>query len=273
MRTHDPIVLRRRLRQRAARLFTFSNANLLRELALANLQLSDHNSILGAFWDLLAPSVMLGVMWIVFGAHFGRGVAAYPLYLLVGIVTVGFFLTATRYLMTLFHTNRSVLLDSTVPRETLIASNLLPHVYKFGIELLLCIALTTIYGLLSWRVGLLLVPLVAVYVAFVLGVGFLLAIAHCFTSDVEHLWMIASRLLFFATPVFYTLDSLGPVAQRAVYWLNPVTPFVLAFRNVLLSGEALDPVVHAHALALGVAFLLGGYGVFLRWESLAVERA
>jgi len=66
------------------------------------------------------PSVMLGVMWIVFGAHFGRGVAAYPLYLLVGIVTVGFFLTATRYLMTLFQTNRSVLLDSTVPRETLI---------------------------------------------------------------------------------------------------------------------------------------------------------
>jgi ABC-type polysaccharide/polyol phosphate export permease len=261
MRTHDPIVLRRRLRQRAARLFTFSNANLLRELALANLQLSDHNSILGAFWDLLAPSVMLGVMWIVFGAHFGRGVAAYPLYLLVGIVTVGFFLTATRYLMTLFHTNRSVLLDSTVPRETLIASNLL------------CIALTTIYGLLSWRVGLLLVPLVAVYVAFVLGVGFLLAIAHCFTSDVEHVWMITSRLLFFATPVFYTLDSLGPVAQRAVYWLNPVTPFVLAFRNVLLADEALDPVVHAHALAVGVASFLVGYGVFLRWESLAVERA
>jgi len=85
--------------------------------------------------------------------------------------------------------------------------------------------------------------------------------------------MIASRLLFFATPVFYTLDSLGPVARRAVYWLNPVTPFVLAFRNVFLAGEALDLVVHAHALALGVAYFVVGYGVFLRWESLAVERA
>ena len=273
MRTHDPIVLRRRLRQRAARLFTSSNANLLRELASANLQLSDHNSILGAAWGLLAPGLMLGVLWIVFGSHFGRGVAAYPLYLLVGIVTVGFFLTATRYLMTLFQTNRSVLLDSTVPRETLIVSNLIPHVYKFGIELLLCIACATTYGLLSWRIGLLLVPLVIAYVAFVLGIGFLLAIAHCFTSDVEHVWMITSRLLFFATPVFYTLDSLGPVAQRAVYWLNPVTPFVLAFRNVLLADEALDPVVHAHALAVGVASFLVGYGVFLRWESLAVERA
>jgi ABC-type polysaccharide/polyol phosphate export permease len=266
-------VLRRRLRQRAARLFTSSNANLLRELAWANFQLSDHNSTLGALWGLLAPTVTLGVLWIVFGSHFGRGVAAYPLYLLVGIVTVGFFLTATRYLMTLFQTNRSVLLDSTVPRETLIASNLLPHIYKFGIELLLCIALSTSYGLLSWRIGLLLAPLVVAYVAFVLGVGFVLAIAHCFTSDVEHLWMIASRLLFFATPVFYTLDSLGPVAQRAVYWLNPVTPFVLAFRNMLLAGEPLDPVVHAHAFALGAASLLVGYGVLLRWEGLAVERA
>jgi ABC-type polysaccharide/polyol phosphate export permease len=102
---------------------------------------------------------------------------------------------------------------------------------------------------------------VVAYVAFVLGVGFVLAIAHCFTSDVEHVWMIASRLLFFATPVFYTLDSLGPLAQRAVYWLNPVTPFVLAFRNVLLSGEALDPVVHVHALAVGVASSCGLRGV------------
>ena len=266
-------MLRRRLRQRAARLFTPSNANLLRELAAANLRLSDHNSILGALWGLLAPSLMLGVLWIVFGSRFGRGVAAYPLYLLVGIVTVGFFLTATRYLMTLFNTHRSLLLDSTVPRETLVASSLFPHVYKFGIELLLCIALAASYGFLSWRVGLLLGPLVIAYVGFVLGVGFLLAIAHCFTGDVEHVWMLLSRLLFFATPVFYTLDSLSPVAQRAVYLLNPVTPFVLAFRNVLFAGEPLDPLVHAHALALGVAAFLVGYGVFLRWESLAVERA
>src|SRR5262245_3260411 len=99
----DPIVLRRRLRQRAARLFTASNANVLRELASANLELSDHNSILGALWGLLGPILMLGVLWIVFGSLFGRGIAAYPLYLLIGIVTVGFFLTATRYLMTLFH--------------------------------------------------------------------------------------------------------------------------------------------------------------------------
>jgi ABC-type polysaccharide/polyol phosphate export permease len=161
---------------------------------------------------------MLGVMWIVF-SHTSGGVAA-PLYLLVGIVTVGFFLTATRYLMTLFHTNRSVLLDSTVPRETR-SRRTWSHVYKFGTS---CSASRSRRTTSSSRGGSgLLAPLVVAYVAFVLGVGFLLAIAHCFTSDVEHVWMI-SRLLFFATPVFYTLDSLGPVAQLAVYQLGP--PFV-----------------------------------------------
>lgn len=266
-------MLRRRLRERAARLFTPSNANLFRELAWANLQLSDHNSVLGALWGLLAPSLMLAVMWLVFRSRFGHEVAAYPLYLLVGIVTVGFFLTATRYLMNLFNTNRSLLLDSTVPRETLVVSNLIPHVYKFGIELALCVALAASYGFLSWRAGLLLGPLVVAYLGFVLGVGFLLAIVHCFTSDVEHVWMLASRLLFFGTPVFYTLDSLGGAAARAVYLLNPLTPFVLAFRNALVAGEPLEPLVHAHALALGAGAFVLGYAVFLRWESLAVERA
>jgi lipopolysaccharide transport system permease protein len=116
-------------------------------------------------------------------------------------------------------------------------------------------------------------PLVLAYVAFVLGVGLALAIAHCFTSDVEHVWMLVARLLFFATPVFYTLDSLAAPARAAVYLLNPVTPFVLAFRSVFLANQALDPVVYGHAVLLGVATFAVGYAVFLRWESLAVERA
>lgn len=85
-----------RLRERVARLAAPANRNLLRELARANLRLSDHNSVLGALWGLLGPALMLVVLWAIFQAHFGRGVAAYPLYLLVGIVTVGFFLTVTR---------------------------------------------------------------------------------------------------------------------------------------------------------------------------------
>lgn len=263
----------RRLRERVARLAAPANRNLLRELALANLRLSDHNSVLGALWGLLGPALMLALLWAIFQAHFGRGVPAYPLYLLVGIVTVGFFLTVTRYLMSVFHANRSVLTDSTVPRETLVAANVLPHVYKFAIELLLCVALATGYGFLTWRVALLLGPLVVAYVGFVLGVGLVLAIVYCFTGDVEHLWMLGSRLLFFATPVFYTLDVLGPVARVAVYALNPVTPFVLAFRSVLIADQPLALAVYVHALLLGAAAFALGYAVFLRWEAVAVERA
>lgn len=262
-----------RLRERVARLAAPANRNLLRELARANLRLSDHNSVLGALWGLLGPALMLVVLWAIFQAHFGRGVAAYPLYLLVGIVTVGFFLTVTRYLMSVFHANRSVLTDSTVPRETLVVANVMPHVYKFGIELLLCVGLATACGFLTWRVPLLLGPLVVAYVAFVLGTGLVLAIVYCFTGDVEHLWMLGSRLLFFATPVFYTLDALGPIARAAVYVLNPLTPFVLAFRSVLIADQPLALGVYVHALLLGAGTFALGYAVFLRWEALAVERA
>lgn len=261
------------LARRLRRLRTRANWNLLRELASANFRLADHNSWLGALWGLVNPIAMLGVLYFVFRSHFGRDVPAYPLYLLVGVVVVGFFLSVTRYLTSIFHVQRGFLIDSTVPRETLIVANLFPQVYKFGVELVLCGAFAVAYGALSWREAFLLAPLALAYVAFVVGVGLVLALVHCFTPDVEHVWTMLSRLLFFVTPVFYTLESLTALPRAVVYWGNPLTPFVLAFRDVFLHAGPAATLVYLHSLVLGGLVFLIGYVAFLRFESAAIERA
>lgn len=263
----------RKLKARADRLFAKPNWNLLVELVRANFKVRDHNSILGVFWSLLGPAALLVIMYLVFRMRFGQGVKTYPLYLLIGIVFISFFITATTYIIKIFLTNRDVVLNSTVPREILIVSDLLIHAYKFIIELALCWVLSIFYGVFAWKSFLLLLPLLIAYIALVLGVSLIISLGYCFARDIEHIWTIVSRLLFFATPIFYPLDSVSPLVRKVIYWGNPLTPFLISFQEVFMGMGSVNLFVYLHSLLLGGVFFIFGYGAFIILENMAVERA
>jgi ABC-type polysaccharide/polyol phosphate export permease len=261
-----------RLQARKTRLFTRANFSLVGEMVRATIKASDHNTMLGILWSLVGPISMLIVLYLIFSSRFGAEVQAYPLYLLLGIVLVNFFVTASRFLITVLFTNRSLLLNSTVPRETVLVSNLALHLYKFLIELLLCMLLSAWYGLFTWKSIVLLLPLLCAYLGFVVGVGLLVSLVYSFARDIEHIWNIMSRALFFVTPVFYGLNGISDDARHLVYWLNPLTPFLMALRDALMNTDVGGPDVYAHAMFVGVVTLAIGYGAFLLLENSAVER-
>ncbi len=266
-------VLSERLGHRTSRLFTRPNFELLIELVRTEFKTSDQGTILGAMWSLLGPVAALAVMHLVFHRNFGSAIPAYPLYLLLGIVVVGFFRTMTSSMMVMFPGQRNLLINTTVPGLAVFTAQASTNVSRLIAELLLCAALSVHYGLFSLRTLALLIPLLIGFLALSIGVALILCTARVFFRDAEHLWRLASRLLFFGTPVFYALDGLSPWAQSVLYWANPLTPFLLAFRDALMGGgEAGWPVV-AHSLALGGVALVIGYVTFALLEHEAVEIA
>lgn len=255
------------------RLLTRENARLLAELTRAALKASDHNSLLGAAWSLLSPFVMLLTLYLIFRNRFGEEVRAYPLYLLIGVSLVSYFVTTTHYLISVLFMHRPLLLNTTVPREAVIASQLAVHSYKLLVEMVACALLSAWYGLFSPLGALAALPLLLAYVGLTAGVGMILALVHCFARDIEHIWSLVSRLFLFVTPVFYTLDSLSPVARFLVTWLNPLTPFLTTLRSLLMAGSEPQPLAYGFAVAVALLVLGGGYAAFLHLESTALERA
>ncbi|HEY8515913.1 MAG TPA: ABC transporter permease [Candidatus Binatia bacterium] len=248
-----------------------ANRSLFVELVRIGFKVADHNTIAGALWSLVAPFVMLVALYLVFRNRFGEELRAYPLYLLLGIAFVNYFVTATRYVIVVLHTNRALLLNTTVPRETVILAQVAFHGYKLLVELVLCTLLAAYYGTFTWTGLAGAIPLVLGFVALVTGVGMLGAVVHSFARDIDHIWTLVSRLLLFVTPVFYGLDSLSPLARFLVYWLNPLTPFLVALRGLLI-GPPAHPAVYAHAMGIGVGVLLLGYVAYLFVEGAALER-
>ena len=265
--------LSERLRRRSARLCSGESLNILRELIRTQIKFSEQDSVLGLLWGLFGPLATTAVMYAIFSTRYAAGVATYPLYLLLGIVLVNFFSGVTRELMTLFRSRQGLLLNTTVAPELLAISGVSMVVYKLLVELLLCLGLGVWYGQLSWPGLALLLPLLTAYLALASGVGLLLAIVLVFSRDAEQIWLMMTRVLFFATPVFYTLDSVSPVVRGLLYWLNPLTPFLISFRDLFMGGGALDWGVFGHAVALGLLVFAVGYTLFLIYERSAVERA
>lgn len=269
MKAHDLFAA---LGSRIRTLVRAPNRNLLIELVRADFTAYDHNSLLNISWSLVNPIITFLVMYLIFDVYFGKSVTAYPLYLLVGVIMINFFVTATTYMSKLFFFSRDIILNTTIPREYYILSNFSIHAYKLLIELAIAWAVSVLSGFFNWTAFLLFLPLLAAYLCAVVGVGFVLASLYCFARDVEHVWMLAARLLFFVTPVFYTLEGLRPPVAKAVYWLNPLTPFLVAGRQLIIPAGGFSRGAYLHGLIAGAAIFIGGYAVFLLLEKKAIEK-
>ena len=259
------------MNRKLKRLFKRSSWIQFVELTRAQFAVKDHNSMLGLFWSFLGPLSMLVVMYFIFSARFGRDVYAYPLYLLSGIVIVSFFITTTTIIMQSITLSIPLIINTTLPREVLLVSSLNILAYKFLIELAFCAVISLCYNIFPFETALLLPPLIIAFLGLVLGVGVTLSMLYCIARDIEHIWAMLSQLLFFVTPLFYQLNAISPVARKIIFFANPLTPFVISMRGLLMGG--LDYTVYAYSIFLGIAFFAFGCWAFYLLEEIAVERA
>lgn len=272
----DAVFLQRRtrgFRERLRNLASPLNGQLLRELVITGFRVNDHNALLGIVWSLLTPLIMLAIMYFLFRDRFGQNIAAYPAYLLLGLVTVNFFIALTQQIMPIFVTSKEMFVNTAVLRETVIASYTVLLLYKFGTELLFCLALTIYLGVFLGWIMLLSLPLLLAFTGFSLGVSFMLAILYVHVRDVQRGWALVTRLLWFVTPIFFGLDAFTGWSAHAIFWLNPLTPFVIALRGVIMGDPAFSAGVYLYAVVLGISIFFLGYAIFLKYQARTVERA
>ena len=75
--------------------------------------------------------------------------------------------------------------------------------------------------------------------------------------DVKQIWEVLTRALFFCSPIFYPITII-PAYLLPYYLLNPVTRFMLIYRDTMVAGNLPSPdgiaVVCGFA---GAAYLVG----------------
>ena len=91
---------------------------------------------------------------------------------------------------------------------------------------------------LHWTSLLAFIPL-ALLVAFSLGVGLILAAIVVKFRDIMHLYSVFITALMYMTPVIYPMSIL-PHWMKIVVYMNPITNYLVMFRNVMLNNRILS---------------------------------
>jgi ABC-type polysaccharide/polyol phosphate export permease len=91
----------------------------------------------------------------------------------------------------------------------------------------------------------------AVHVIFTTALALLVSMGNLFYRDVKYLFEIVITVWMFATSVLYPADSVGGSFGTAIR-LNPMTPIVEGYRDVLLLNQPPDAAFAITAVASAV---------------------
>lgn len=228
---------------------------LFEELVKRDFKKKYKRTVLGMFWSVLSPLLMLLVMSLIFTHFFGRNIEHYTTYLFCGNLIYSYFSESTSQGMMSLVGNASIFTKVNIPKYLFLLSKNVQTLINFGITLcvffVFCVADHITF---TWRLILLVYPVVLLLL-FNIGVGLILSALFVFFRDIQYLWTIFLQLLMYMSAIFYSIDTY-PVMIRNVFLLNPVYLFIRYFRKIVI--EAAVPSVWFHLLMLAdVAIVLG----------------
>jgi ABC-type polysaccharide/polyol phosphate export permease len=106
---------------------------------------------------------------------------------------------------------------------------------------------------------------------FVAGVAVTVASAAVLFRDLRDIITNLMQLGFFITPIIYSIENIGWRPIRALLRLNPMTPFVVAYQDIIFYGKL--PSFSDTFLIIAYAAVSAGFGftVFDRLRDTLAE--
>jgi lipopolysaccharide transport system permease protein len=252
---------------------------LIRVLVRRELSARYRASVLGYLWSLLNPLLLLLVYTVVFTTVFQPrfpGGQPYPLFLFAGLLPWLFFSGAVLDAAITLVDNGPLLARVMCPPEIFPAVTVLSHLVHHLLALpvlVVALAAAAVAGWHSFPWTIVLLPLAIVpWVLLAGGVTAAVAAGAVRLRDLRDLVGHALNLLFFASPIIYSLDGQDlPATVRTLLRMNPLASLVTVYRDLAFYGRLPDAATGALALAVGVGGWLLGAFVFARMRDTLVE--
>ena len=232
----------------------YAYREMLRSLVHRDLRGRYKGSVLGFLWTFLNPLLQLAVYTILFSHIIRMGIHDYYLFLFVALIPWMFFSSSIMSMVTKIYFPREVLPISVVTGAFV---NML---YCFIVVLAVVLVFSDHVNFVAW----LYLPVIAI-IEYILALGFALiaAAVTVYIRDLEHILGIVTMAWQFLTPVMYGIDMV-PDEYLFIFNLNPMSPIIVAYRDILYYGRIPHMETLISALVFGILFAILGFIVFGR---------
>jgi ABC-2 type transport system permease protein len=247
-------------------------------LATTEFRLRYLGSVLGYVWSLLRPLLFFGVIYVVYtkifkvssGLHYG-------VYLLSNIILWTFFLEATGASIQCLVAREGLLRKVRFPRLAIPLSVCLTSSFTLVMNLVVVVIFAFANGVDPRWTWLELPVIVALWGLLAFGVGMILSVMFVRMRDVQPIWDVFSQILFYGSPLIYTLSRYPQHVQKYVL-INPVAALAAQMAHAFVDprypsvGAAMGGEIRVLVPLAVIAVVVGfGLWLFIRRAPLIAE--
>jgi ABC-type polysaccharide/polyol phosphate export permease len=250
---------------------------LLWTLAWRDIRVRYKQSLLGIAWAMFIPVTMM----LLFSFVFTKVVKVetdvpYPIFAYCGLLPWQFFSSSTTSAANSLVANRSLVTKIYFPSEVFPLSSIIASFVDFMVGSIVLAGLMVYFSFngfsvtVSWTVPFVIV-VILVQILFMAGVSFFLSMGNLFFRDVRYIYGVVITLWMFASSVVYPMKVSDPGLQKILN-LNPMTPILDAYRDVLLRGRLPDMNTFGYAVSISIVIFLVGWIVFYKMQYKFAEK-
>ena len=198
-------------------------------------------SALGKLWIVLFPITFLTIYGTVFYVILGIRVPELGgeqslLLILCGIVPFFAFAESLNVGTLSLISNRETISSSIIPFELLVLRDVIVANVNLIVGMLIIVVSAAFVGNLTWAA--LWIPCLVVFqVLFTLGIVWILSVVVLFVRDLTQMMPMIIIVLMLVSPIAYT-EKMIPENLTIIITINPLAWFILAYRDLILVGEA-----------------------------------
>lgn len=228
------------------------------------------NTAFGIGWAVATPLAYLFTFYFVFKIVLSIGIERYGSFAFAGIIAWQFFQTSLLQSAASISGHANLIRQPGFPRASLPIVATLSAFVTLLTSVPIILLINIIEGDLP-GLELVFLPLVLLtQFILTLALGYFLSALNVALRDTQYILVIVLQLLFFLTPIFYTVDMI-PNHYVWLYSLNPMVHIVESFRSIFWRGEAPDARILLFIFAVSVGLLVGGLAYFLKSASAFLE--
>jgi len=221
-------------------------------------------SVLGFFWTFLNPLMQLGVYTLVFSVIMRNDIDDFYLYLFVALVPWIFFSTSVSGGASCIWAQQELVKKIYFPREVLPIAFVTSQFVNMILSFMVVLAVLVVSGKGINFIAMLYLPIILlVEYILALAMAFITSSLTVYLRDLEYLLGIITMAWQFLTPVMYSIDQV-PEPLRPIFNLNPMTPIIIAYRDILYYKKAPELTTLLQAIVLGGILLVVGGLTFSR---------
>lgn len=230
------------------------------------------HSFLGVLWSFINPLLQILVYALIFPLVMKNGGSYkdYTVFMVCGLIPWAYFTTVINRASFIMIENGNILKKVYFPRSILPLSLVTSETINFLVSCIIILAFIVIKGFGISKFILFFPLVLLIQYVLLLGIALIFSAVTVYMRDIQHFIGVVLQLLFYATPIVYSIDTIPENFRWILKW-NPMTYIIEGYRAIFYNQTMPDLRSLGVLGIISIIILIVGYLLFNKLQKRFAE--